>query len=314
MKTQAPGGATLAIDDDAPALELHRFAHAAMATVFEIHCAHADPRYARQAAEAAFDLVDRLEQELSRFVANSDVSRVNALRAGETTRVSPETMDCLGIARRMHALTREAFDVSIGSGLERLDFVPDDFSVHAREAGARLDLGGIGKGFAVDRMAESLAEWDIRHALIHGGFSSVLAGDAPPGRDGWPLTLSAPGNGGVLARVCVRRTALSASGTRKGDHIKDPRTGQAVRDRSAWVALCRRDADEAEGAASAAAWGRDAARSPAAVAEAFSTAFMLLPVDEIEDLCRDGAGLSAWLLLAPTDQAGRAPALVHLGG
>ena len=216
MKAPEPGGARLALGESGAELGVHRFAHEAMATLFEVHCAHADPRYARQAAEAAFDLLDRLEQDLSRFVANSDVSRINALRAGETARVSPQTMECLQIAVAMHAVTRQAFDISIGTGLERLELAPDEFAVHAREAGAQLDLGGIGKGFAVDRMVESLREWDVHSALVHGGFSSVLAGDAPPGRDGWPLTLSAPGGGGVLARVRARRLALSASGTAEG--------------------------------------------------------------------------------------------------
>jgi len=311
MKAAEPSGASLALDDRDPGLGVHRFAHAAMATVFEVHCVHADPRYARQAAEAAFDLVDRLEQELSRFVANSDISRINGLAAGETTRVSPSTMECLEIARRMHAVTRQAFDISIGTGLERLDLVPDDFAVHAREAGARLDLGGIGKGFAVDRMAESLGEWDIRRALIHGGQSSVLAGEAPPGRNGWPLTLRAPGDGTLMARVSARQKALSASGTRKGDHIRDPRTGRAVRDRAAWTALPWRHAVETELAAGA-PWGPEGLRSPAAVAEALSTAFMLLPVEEIEDLCRQCPGLEAWLVLEPTEEGRPAEAFVHL--
>jgi thiamine biosynthesis lipoprotein len=220
-------------------------------------------------------------------------------------------MECLGIARRMHEVTRQAFDISIGTGLERLDLVLDDFAVHAREAGAQLDLGGIGKGFAVDRMAESLREWDIRHALIHGGYSSVLAGDAPPGRDGWPLTLSAPGDGAVLARVSARQKALSASGTRKGDHIRDPRTGRPARKRAAWVALPWREGAETT-AAPDAAWGFEAARWPATVAEALSTAFMLLPVEAIEDLRRQCPGLETWLMLEPTEEGRTAEALVHL--
>ena len=82
-----------------------RFSHQAMATLFEIYCVHADASYAGQAARAAFDLVDRLEQEQSRFVANSDVSRINQLSAGQGTRVSPSTMECLEIARRMYDVT-----------------------------------------------------------------------------------------------------------------------------------------------------------------------------------------------------------------
>ena len=57
----------------------------------------------------------------------------------------------------------------------------------------RLDLGGIGKGFAVDQMAALLEEWGLERSLVHGGWSSVLALEPPPDRDGWPLSMSAPG-------------------------------------------------------------------------------------------------------------------------
>jgi thiamine biosynthesis lipoprotein len=285
-----------------------------MATLFEVHCVHADPRYARQAAQAAFELVDRLELELSLFVPNSDISRINALRAGETTRVSPSTMECLEIAWRMHTATRQAFDVSIGTGLDRLELLPGDFAVHARAAGARLDLGGIGKGFAVDRMTDSLREWEIRQALIHAGYSSVVAANAPPDRAGWPLVLRSPADGAVLARVFARHQALSASGTRKRDHIKDPRTGGPVRGRAAWVAVSFREAGDTEAAVSGGAWGPEATRSPAALAETLSTAFMLLSLEEIEDLCRRCPGLLAWLVLLPTEEGRAEASLVHLAG
>ena len=59
-----------------------------MATVFEVYAVHPDERYAAQAAQAAFELVDRLERELSRFRSNSDIARVNHLAAGESARAS----------------------------------------------------------------------------------------------------------------------------------------------------------------------------------------------------------------------------------
>jgi thiamine biosynthesis lipoprotein len=264
-----------------------------MATVFEVLCVHDDERYARQAAAAAFEVVDRLESELSRFVGNSDISRINALAAGETAQVSPSTMECLETARRLYDLTGGAFDVSIGSGLDRLELVPDEFAVRAGADGIRLDLGGIGKGYAVDRMAEVLEEWEVRRALVHGGFSSVLALEVPPGRDGWPLTLSAPGEGAVLARVSACQRVFSASGTRRGDHIRDPRTSGAVHDRAAWVSLPR------DGG-----W-------PASVAEGLSTAFIILPVEEVAGLCRREPGIEAWLVREPAEEGG-AEALFHL--
>ena len=96
---------------------MRRFSHEAMATVFEVHAVHDDGRYAEQAAQAAFDLVDRLERELSRFIPNSDISRINELAPGERTRVAPTTLECLVIARHAFELTGGAFDVSIGTGL-----------------------------------------------------------------------------------------------------------------------------------------------------------------------------------------------------
>jgi thiamine biosynthesis lipoprotein len=242
--------------------------------------------------------VDLLEQGLSRFVANSDVSRVNALAAGQATRVSPTTLECLAIARHMYEVTLGAFDVSIGTGIEALDLDPETYTVHARREGIRLDLGGIGKGYALDRVAELLDEWDVHDALVQGGFSSVLTLEAPPGREGWPLSLSAPGGGEVLVRLSARRRALGASGTGKGEHIQDPRTGRAVAGRAAWVSVpC----------------GPSAGGSPAAVADALSTACMILSEEEIQDLCRDVPGLEAWLLLGPAAD-GVTPAFLHLAG
>jgi thiamine biosynthesis lipoprotein len=296
---RSEGGATLGLGDPGRGQSAHRFSHAAMATVFEVHCVHDDARYAAQAAQAAFDLVDRLEQEMSRFLGNSDISRINHLATGQGARVSPWTMECLEIAWHVYALTGGAFDVSIGSGLEILELAPDEFTVTAREEGARLDLGGIGKGYAVDRMAGVLEEWEIPRALVHGGFSSVLALEPPPEQDGWNLTLSAPGprDGRVLARLSARQRAFSASGVRKGGHILDPRTGLAVRGRAAaWVAIPGGDGG-----------------SPAAVADGLSTAFMIQPIEEIVDLCRRSPGLEAWLVPEPGEGGGEPPDLVHLG-
>ena len=230
--------------------DVRRFSHEAMATVFEVHGVHPDPQYAAQAAEAAFDLVDRLERELSRFVPNSDITRVNHLAAGQSTRVSASTLECLVIARHMFDLTGGAFDVSIGTGLPSLELDAEDFLVRATTEGVKVDLGGIGKGYAVDLMAELLEEWGLKRALVHGGFSSVLALDPPAGRDGWPMTLSDPGvRSRVLARLSMRQTAVSASGVRKGDHIVDPRTGEPAGGRlGAWVALPRPETCRCRGA------------------------------------------------------------------
>jgi thiamine biosynthesis lipoprotein len=279
--------ASFAVGEPEKDLETLRFSHEAMASVWEVHCVHEDAEYARQAAHAAFDLLDRLEQEQSRFIANSDVARINELAGGESTRVSPRTLECLGIARHLYELTSRCFDVTLGSGWERLELLPESFTVRALENGARLDLGGIGKGYAVDRMAELLLEWDVPHALVHGGFSSVRALESPPDREGWALRLSAPETGDVLARLLARRRAFGASGVRKGEHIRDPRTGRPVRDReAAWVAIDTGSAAE-EG------------HSPAAVADGLSTAFMILEREQVAELVARHPELDAWLVPEP---------------
>ncbi len=289
---------------------VRRFSHEAMATLFEVYAVHPDEGYAAQAAQAAFELVDRLERELSRFLPNSDIARVNHLAAGQSTRVSPSTLECLAIARHVFDLTGGAFDISIGTGLPSLELDADDVLVRATKDGVQIDLGGIGKGYAVDLMAELLEEWGLQLALVHGGFSSVLALEAPAGRNGWPLTLSDPGAPSrMLARLSVRQTALGASGLRKGNHIIEPRAGHPVRGRrAAWVAVPRPQM------ASAGTPVDDGPRTAAAaVTDALTTAFMLLSTAEIAALCERSPGLEAWILPESAGEPGEAD-LLHFGG
>jgi thiamine biosynthesis lipoprotein len=198
--------------------ELHRFAHEAMATTFEILIASDDTvaesaEYARQAAQAAFHEIDRLEKDLSRFIESSDVSRINKLGSRESVRVSIDTFECLQLAARIHDDTGGAFDVTIGAllacwrtsastprrptveevaeakartGMERVALDRKNFTVRLKTDGVLLDLGGIGKGFALDKAAETLREWadegwGLEAALLSGGQSSLLAMGAPPG-------------------------------------------------------------------------------------------------------------------------------------
>jgi thiamine biosynthesis lipoprotein len=288
--------------------DVRRFSHEAMATVFEVYAVHGEEKYAAQAAQAAFDLTDRLERELSRFLPNSDIARVNRLAAGESTRVSATTLECLVIARHVFDLTGGAFDISIGTGLTSLELDAEDFVVRATADGVRVDLGGIGKGYAIDLMAELLAEWGLELAMLHGGFSSILALNAPDGAEGWPLTLSDPADPSrILVRLSVQQMALSASGVRKVDHIVDPRTGEPVRGRrGAWVALGRPPVS--------APGSQERPRlAAAAVADALTTAFMLLNPEEIRALCDSSPGLEAWILPEGDDGSAEGSQMLHFG-
>jgi thiamine biosynthesis lipoprotein len=210
----------------------------------------------------------------------------------------------------MFELTGGAFDISIGTGLPSLELDAGEFVVRATRAGVRLDLGAIGKGYAIDLVAELLEEWELPRALVHGGFSSVLALDAPEHRDGWPLTLSDPANPSrVLARLSTRQIALGASGLRKGDHIVDPHTGDPVQGRlAAWVAVPRPQGARAERPR------EDGPRlAPAAVADALTTAFMMVGLEQIKALCDRSPGLEAWILPDPAPGSAGENTPLHYG-
>jgi thiamine biosynthesis lipoprotein len=298
---------------------MKRFSHEAMATTFELIIIHEDERYARQAAIAAFDEVDRLEGELSRFIENSDISRINNLPADRPLLLGLDAFECLQLSVKMCAETNGAFDVTIGSLLkcwrdedgdprtpsgEELNFArlhtgsqllqldEREHTIRLAASPVLIDLGGIGKGYAVDCVARLLREWSIETALISGGYSSVLALEAPPGTDGWPLTLSDPlDHRRILARPHLRNGALGGSGVQKGGHIISPRTGKAVQGkRAAWSAA-----------------------PDATTADALSTAFMIMESEEIRQYCSLHADRKAMVMLLEKDEATQKDKIMRFG-
>ena len=281
--------------------DAHHFAHEAMATVFEIYITDDDETYARQGAQAAFAEVDRLELEMSRFISNSDISRLNDAVSGETVGLGMDVFECLSRAREMYDKTSGAFDISVGAlyscwlnddrtlrqpsdeelaraceltGLDHLKLNEEDFSAEVLTEGVQFDLGGIGKGYAAEKMAEILREWSLRQALVLAGASSVLSVSVPEGMTGWPIKLRHPGNReDVLTRFELTEGAISGSGNQKGQHIIDVRSVEGV---------------PVEGRL--AAW----AMAPDAVAaDALSTAFMMLSTGDIDDYCLANPGTAA---------------------
>jgi len=224
-------------------------AHRAMATMFEIILAEADQKAASDAAAAAFVEIDRMERMLSRFMPYSDISRINASDPGKAVVVEIETAECLQAARRMWEQTDGAFDVTAGSplagpgpakgatGMKRIAIDADSMTVTRLDAGVRLDLGGIGKGYALDRAADLLGEWGVANALLHGGTSTVRALGRRPGRDGWRADLRNPSDDQTaLGAVMLTDCSFSGSSTAQSRHIIDPRTGKPIpADRAAWA-------------------------------------------------------------------------------
>ncbi len=294
MITIEPSGADASVP-------VHRFSHLAMAAPFEIRIRHADGAYAAQAAWDAFALLDRLEQEFSRYIDSSDVSQLNALPCGELLVLGEAAYACLCQARVFYEATGGAFDVTAGAlkdlyrpersflrcGFQRRRQVTGMRHIHLeegwrvwKEAPVQVDLGAIGKGFAVERMAERLLEWQMGDFLVHGGASSVAARGCAPGRTGWPVTLRHPVRPEtILEQLELRDQAMGASGLQKGEHIIDPRTGRAVH-------------------GVAAAWVR---AGDAATADALSTAMMLLCRQKAEQLVTGQKGLGALVIYDPED-------------
>lgn len=250
-----------------PTLPGHRLRHQAMNTLFELVLDHPDAAYAAQAARAAFDRLDQLETKLSRFIESSEISRLNRTGIGTSVRLGPDTFDCLLQAQELYAETSGAFDAALGTGLMSIALDHPSLSASKTQEGTEVDLGGIGKGYALDQLVAVLDDWDIHRACLIGGGSSVLALDPPAGLPGWPV-----GVGTSTARIQLCRASLGASGTgAQGEHIIDPADpDRRLPPRRTWVCA------------------ESAARS-----DALSTAFMILPESSINTICEAGGPTAA---------------------
>jgi thiamine biosynthesis lipoprotein len=263
--------------------DIHQVNHRAMATYFEARIADEESAYAAQAAQAAFDLLDNLESHLSRFRLNSDIAQIAQLQPGEKMRLSEPAFACLEIAKRMELATRSAFSATAAalqtqSCMPRWSLLPEELSIRCESGRLEFDLGAVGKGFALDRMAELLRSWDCPSFLLVAGGSSILAGDAPRGAIGWSCGL---GEDNAPQRFFLTNASLSGSGLAvKGSHILDPRTGQpAPRQHRAW-----------------------ALTDTAAESDALSTACMVLSESELEEVT---AHDPSWLVFLEAGQGGR---------
>ena len=254
--------------------DLHRFAHDAMATTFEVIVAGQDRKYAKEASAAAFEELDRLECDLSRFIETSDVTQINCADPGAAVAVGPATFECLQTAQKVAKDTKHAFDVNFRGLIPyELELNEDTHEVMLLSDGIDIDLGGIAKGYAIDQMVALLKEWSIERALVHSGSSTVYA----LGQQAWTIGLRDPKDPEkqLAATELANHSLSGSSAVLYGTHIVDGRDG-----------------GPAEGAV--ASW----AKAPtAALSDALSTAFMVLSPDEVKGYCQKHPETAAALLV-----------------
>lgn len=222
-----------------------------------------DPIRLRAAGEEALAEIERLDAQLSLFRSTSEISGINARAAEEPVPVEPALFALLQVCAEVHRHTGGAFDITVGPLLHCWGFrcgrgaVPEGDALaeaHARvgmqhvqldartrtvrflRPGMALDLGAIGKGYALECAADILRALGIHAALLHAGTSTVYAIGSPDGEDGWPVAIRHPGRtAGWTAVERLHDRALSVSAPhgrsfrargRRFGHVIDPRTGR----------------------------------------------------------------------------------------
>jgi thiamine biosynthesis lipoprotein len=245
-------------------------------------CAYAIVAYGRDAAalpaavEAAFDEVDRLDRLMSHYKAESALSRLNRDAAAGAVAVDPELFGLIAESLRYSRESDGAFDITVGPLMKAWGFFRGGGRVPGRDElaelrgrvgythvildesrrtirfdrpGVELDLGGIAKGYAVDRAVDLLRRRRVVAALVSAGGSTVFGLGAPPGHAAWEVGVQDPADPEAVAfKVHLNERALSISGSyeksfeRDGvrySHIMDPRAGRPVQGVTSVAVLAR---------------------------------------------------------------------------
>lgn len=265
---------------------LFRFNHEAMRAEWNFLFPGVDAEQAEGAAAAAGREIDNLEKELSRFQPSSDLGRLAQLKAGESLSVGLATWDCLSLAQDVWRATHGGFDAAIAAlyelwknrsaadapgpaevaatrarcGSDKFELIPDGLRVRVLVDHLKFDLGALGKGYALDIVADLLrTHWDIHDSLlITGGGSTILASGRALNGEPWFVNAGPEG----CPSTPLHDRAVSASGfIHQGAHIINPRTGVPV------------------STARTRAW---AFAPTAALSDALSTAFLVMEPHEID--------------------------------
>ena len=246
-------------------LQRYEASRMSMACLYAIEAYGPDAAALPRIVEDAFDEVDRIDRLMSHYKADSPLSRLNRDARRGPAPVERELFDFIAEAMRYSRESDGAFDITVGPLMKAWGFFrgdgrvpsPDELAVARRSVGSRhvtldaatrsiafddpgveLDLGGIAKGYAVDRAVAFLRRRGVVAALVSAGGSSVYGLGAPPERDGWTIAIQDPLDASKTAfDVRLHDRALSSAGSSEKffeadgkaySHIMDPRTGRPV--------------------------------------------------------------------------------------
>jgi FAD:protein FMN transferase len=242
----------------------------AMGTRFEVFLAGEDEGHLDDVAVAVLDEIVRLDGVLSRFDPQSEIARVNREACRAPVRVDREVFGLLEKCEEARRLTEGHFDVAANvgaAGAAALQLGADSHTVRFTHPDASVDLGGVGKGYALDRGREILLRYGVTCGLINGGTSSVLALGAVPGGDGWPVDVRHPltPEAEAVARVRLVDRALSCSAVRRPGQaesdVVNPLTGRPLAGGEACVVLAASAAEAEIFSTALLAMGRERAMS-----------------------------------------------------
>ncbi len=282
---------------------LEHYSHRAMGCHFQILAPWRRQTPLAHWALVAFEEVDRLENMLSMYRADSELSQLNALASHRWCAGSPELIELAALALQLAEETAGAFDPTstplsrlwgfangqprvptedeIAGVLPRVGFRQialrcEDLSLRWLRPGVELNFNGIGKGYALQRVAEILAAAGVSDWVVHGGQSSVVARGNDPSlgaNGGWRIGLSHPtAPHQRLAEIVLRDEAIGTSGSgrqaffiagRRYGHVLDPRSGWPAQHALATTVIHRQPA-----------W-----------CDALATACHVMRADEVDQLC-----------------------------
>ncbi|MGQ9731346.1 MAG: FAD:protein FMN transferase [Candidatus Zipacnadales bacterium] len=298
-----------------------------MGTEFQIILVGDDEGGLKQAANQALDEVERIDAQMSLYRPDSELSWLNAHAAEHPVPVEPSLWGLLCEAQAVWQETAGAFDITVGPlmecwgffrgpgtmpsanrlagakvhvGMQHIELNSVHRTVHFKLPSLRLDLGGIAKGFAVDRVIEILRSLGVTSALVHAGWSTVYGMGYTPDGESWPVGIRHPLKADQRLRIVrLADQALSTSGSYEKffehagvrySHILDPRTGWPV-----------------QGMLSASAVTRSAWRS-----DALSTAFFVMAVEQTRKYCATHADVGA--VVVPEPAEGEEVVAIDIGG